>query len=1279
MATNLDINTKLVDISTQYSKFNKNQVLTETQLNGFLDYFDDQDRLTRTSLSGVGIVCGFKVIYNADNHSIKVTQGRGVTTDGDLVALQDPSETDEGMKDSTLKSIDIPSKTFRFFKKFSDDKAKYQHFVKPDNSQINLWELHEDTADTHKSLSEFPNLSNMVVLIYLESYSKEGDLCTQLTCDNQGIEQVSRLRVLLVSPQNAQYIIVQDSVFKGNFWYETYVNLPEVIAKRVILNTKNTKTFKKLKRSYFETIKNTNVLQHLGEGLDSILNKFNQSPVSHTIQKLFDFTQSNIPADFQYRYDALKDFIDTYNEIKESLLDLNVDCCPDIGAFPKHLLIGRLTETKEYVTFRHLFYKSPIIGSDNEAYKKVISLLQKINQLATEYKLINKGDEIKITPSLSLAKLSDKSIPFYYNVTSNLLEEWSFKTSKYLRTRYNLSYHTDNLANVPSVKKPLDYNLDPFDFYRIEGHQGKHYREALQKIQKLKKDYGLSFDLKVLSVDSNVANIDIKDHKCQFEDLQVLLDTWKAEQDCVLSEVSEFLSGFSTKTVGENIVSKQKGYEKMEAAAREEVMARMERYEEKVEEMMITEYNHGRQKGRKNIVQEKMINDEGSIGLMVKESIENNKGGSTNDILLELRTKVQKVSSEQVWVENKDLKEFILQDVTEVLVNAYVLDNKIPSRITEINKAGLSKYKVTIEQLCAYVKRLQAKYQKLNLKEGTKEITALLINQLSTVCCSGKKLEILYEEIQRRKDQILVQTQLCKFVEKHPGLEHRAGVIPGGTFVMVYLKEAEESAPTYTHTFLEIPFLEQPQLTQDGLNGESGVISLWEDKLTSKFTFVRGITEESEVPIYEAVMVGNTVEKTVENLADFLNVTWEKADGTNKIRAMAKENIFVLCINDRAVAPESYFIQFENEATVGSGDPLFFDANSIEEASVTERNTVIADFSLPYMCCSDCSPINFVIPKEPVFLSLPEDHICLKDGDPPVILPFTIKPIDGEIKANVPAGKKSGVTKDTNGKYVFDSSLTDSDLYGQLIEFTVDGDPTDCVITVYADIPVSVTTDVVYYELKTKAIVTYLVEGVYPNLTYTWDFADGTVNEEMPNEDGIVKKIYNLTLLDSFTIDPSLTISNGFCDKDVSISPITFDEQLDVTLEIIDKYCLDTTTDEEVSIPFTQKQPQEAEIQVVGGDRPGLEVKENELIIIPFEFSDFNTLIRFTLGGQTTNARITIGQIVNVRIGKDAGGFNWDDGVLHHSYFFNAELPNSVDLGGSTQKWLVNGQEAGKE
>ena len=44
--------TKLKDITTEYSRFNANQVLTAKQLNAFIDYFDDQDRLSRIGLSG---------------------------------------------------------------------------------------------------------------------------------------------------------------------------------------------------------------------------------------------------------------------------------------------------------------------------------------------------------------------------------------------------------------------------------------------------------------------------------------------------------------------------------------------------------------------------------------------------------------------------------------------------------------------------------------------------------------------------------------------------------------------------------------------------------------------------------------------------------------------------------------------------------------------------------------------------------------------------------------------------------------------------------------------------------------------------------------------------------------------------------------------------------------------------------------------------------------------------------------------------------------------------
>ncbi|MBL4605339.1 MAG: hypothetical protein JKY02_06710, partial [Flavobacteriaceae bacterium] len=114
--------------------------------------------------------------------------------------MQQKSRTEKGKKDDTLKSIALSAKKYRFYKKYVDDKAQYDHFIAPNKKQINLWELYEENVnnDSSKDLKDFPDIGNMVVLLYLENYSKEGDLCTKLSCDNQGIEQVAKLRVLLV-------------------------------------------------------------------------------------------------------------------------------------------------------------------------------------------------------------------------------------------------------------------------------------------------------------------------------------------------------------------------------------------------------------------------------------------------------------------------------------------------------------------------------------------------------------------------------------------------------------------------------------------------------------------------------------------------------------------------------------------------------------------------------------------------------------------------------------------------------------------------------------------------------------------------------------------------------------------------------------------------------------------------------------------------------------------------------------------------------------------------
>jgi hypothetical protein len=56
----------------------------------------------------------------------------------------------------------------------------------------------------------------------------------------------------------------------------------------------------------------------------------------------------------------------------------------------------------------------------------------------------------------------------------------------------------------------------------------------------------------------------------------------------------------------------------------------------------------------------------------------------------------------------------------------------------------------------------------------------------------------LFAEINKRKESILVRLQLSKFAEHHPGLEHKAGVEPGGTFVLVYLNRVKTSAANGT-------------------------------------------------------------------------------------------------------------------------------------------------------------------------------------------------------------------------------------------------------------------------------------------------------------------------------------------------------------------------------------------------------------------------------------------------------------------------------------------------
>jgi len=517
------MNTKLDKVTTQYRKFNDNQALTEGQLNEFLDYFEDQDRLSRTRLSGVGIVCGFKSSYvdlilqpeatlgekaggiepdfNLD--TIEITQGSGVTTDGDLITLRQKGAA------SSEVTVDFGVKNYKYYREYTDE-IGYKHF-RINGQQIPLLGVitQQEYEDLGANAGDFKPLAdirdtvyNKVIILYLESYSNDENPCQDADCDHVGSEQVSNLKVLLADSSSVSELMAngdaKDSIYTAhNVYEELFDKLPKIEAKRVILDATIVKA-PQLKIKFQEA---NAVAKNLSKGFETIARtlgvnmNFRGQTLFDKLNFLLDGRASRLE-DYQYRYDLLKDLIDTYNEIKALLLHLNAECCPSITSFPKHLMLGAVgakLELGERIDFRHNFYNSPITTNDDENYERVIMLanrfIQKINGFQSYI------GAIKITPSNLNVRLGEKAIPYYYNVDKPLLNQWNFEKTKTDREKYNLSYHTANLADDDFVQDPLNYNIDNNDFYRIEGHLGLPYKTALQNITDLKVKYGLAFDV----------------------------------------------------------------------------------------------------------------------------------------------------------------------------------------------------------------------------------------------------------------------------------------------------------------------------------------------------------------------------------------------------------------------------------------------------------------------------------------------------------------------------------------------------------------------------------------------------------------------------------------------------------------------------------------------------------------------------------------------------------------------------------------------------------------
>ncbi len=419
-----------------YEQFVPDQVLTHNNLNKIVDYFEDQDRLSRIHLSGVGIGCGLNIITHTNN-KFEIGQGVGITTDGDLIK----TETSE----------------FLYYSIFAD-KGEYPLF-----NDLEVFEVHTQEGagrEGEHPLSSLSNLQNYLVIAYVENYTEDAGLCDGFNCDDSGTKVYANLKFLITHKKNFEALIAADTIYNNHNVLAYYDGLPELHIPRLLLNVTNTKSTNNVYNQFRNKTLSNDLLKELNDAYITIINKLRhrinfekfgvrKSEVNTFFTNLKDDLNTTTEITIQYKYDFVKDLLETYQQIRELLLHIHFECVPTVKAFPKHLLLGTLSE-KTRIQTRHQFYPSPIVSGNDEKLMEVRSLIIKFFYQLKQYKIPEiKSAAIKITPSKSYENnLSLRAIPYYYQTKNALVRNWNFKDLQNRKETYQLGYHKNNLSLI---------------------------------------------------------------------------------------------------------------------------------------------------------------------------------------------------------------------------------------------------------------------------------------------------------------------------------------------------------------------------------------------------------------------------------------------------------------------------------------------------------------------------------------------------------------------------------------------------------------------------------------------------------------------------------------------------------------------------------------------------------------------------------------------------------------------------------------------------------------
>ena len=1012
--------------NNEFPKFVPDQLLTSDNLNQLFNYLDEQEHLTRTCLIGVGIVCGLQVETNAAGTSIKITKGCGITTEGFLV--------------------EVPTTEYAEFVPFDPVKERYyEPFVNIGTKQkkFDLFELVQPGVIEESVPLNDAFISDKVVLIFVELLEQRSKNCDPNSCDDKGIQVTVTFRPLLVSKTNAAALIAGTGG-PVKILPPEILELPELRMRRVDVPftglLDSTAVFEAfldpLSKTFIDTVEDrlTNAYTALHDLIADIHQANPFTGLAARFQFLIDRNMSQAQLlHLQYYYDLFSDILAAYEELRSAACGISGVCCPEDN-FPRHLLLGDAKGYNAHVhsAYRHYFIPSPILARKPCVLDDLRSLLLRLALLINRFEVpqptraagVLVPEFIRITPSAyGNVPLSSKAIPYYYSVTQTpnpLYVFWDSRKTRRSAADQNLSYHAVEYNNSDdSVRFPLLYDLESFNFLRVEGHIGQNIVRSLASIEAQRTKYRLPIDVIALSSETasllqrltstrDLSRLNRAD--CHFRELEALYAALEKALICFLCKEMKYFYGLSrtSQTPGTaTLVPKASLLTKCDPGFRYAAGSVGAEFEQWYATMKKPAYIRAEATlatsayaTYKEVFNAAINVETGSPALIVNTDAAP-RTVATNPVLIQAYVAV--------------VNQFLLF----ILYYIQRLSELLKGSIADLDITEFAERFTDLQDVATAYKEVLSR----NIEGAVSFKIEDLLDHLDrlTYACNLSEFRSLAAEFEKRWRLLEALRRLAYYERKCPGFQHKAGVTIGGTFILVY----HERSPVEEGTLRRFVAAEK------------------------KFDSEESVIDDLRARIDRRRRKKSGLDDLVEELPD---------------------------------------------------------------------GTVIADFFLPFICCSDCPPIQYQIVLRDkqegagVTISVTPAAFCQEQTDP---VPILVSPPGGEVTGD-------GVKADGDKGFVFvpaEIAVGRSVSKEVKLTYTVEGAAASVKVRVYHE----PTAEIEFARKPAVGSGRIEVDGAPSTFVeqYKWDFGDGTppVLTQRATHEYQKSGDYNLVL----------TVTNGPC------------------------------------------------------------------------------------------------------------------------------------------------------